>query len=287
VKKISLLAAIFVATIAAGVLCGEFFCRTEPGRGMCAIVGERTGLLDPSAVREFVRQETLQKLSRGEPVAKEEIDRNMDLLRYQFADENTFAQARNSSGLTLESLRAEVTEHLRARHWIERQIAPELQVDASVVRRFYDENQPRFALPPRYRVSHIFLAAPDGYPDEVIGAKQSEIQGLSVRILAGEKFDDLVSNSEDEATKTNGGDLGYFSAWRMPPEFMAELEKMQVGEISAPLRSHLGFHLVRVTELKAAREMSLAEAQNEIALLLANEKRTVELARLIERLDAP
>ncbi|MGZ5003808.1 MAG: peptidylprolyl isomerase, partial [Chthoniobacterales bacterium] len=145
----------------------------------------------------------------------------------------------------------------------------------------------RFAQPQRFRVSHIFLAAPEGYPEEVLAAKQSAIQGLSVRILAGEKFDDLEREaSEDEATKSKGGDLGYFSAWRMPREFMAELEKMQVDEISAPIRSHLGFHLVRLTDVKPPREMSFEETQREIALLIKNEKRAGAVARLSEELNA-
>jgi parvulin-like peptidyl-prolyl isomerase len=155
------------------------------------------------------------------------------------------------------------------------------------VRQAYDTNASRFEQPLRYRVSHIFRAAPDGYPDDVIASKRSEIQGLSVRILAGENFDDLVAEgSEDEATKSIGGDLGYFSASRMPPEFMEQLEKMRVGEISAPLRSHLGFHIVKLTEIKAARALSFEETQSEIALGQANEKRTAAVTRLIERLDA-
>jgi foldase protein PrsA len=120
-----------------------------------------------------------------------------------------------------------------------------------------------------------------------MAAKQSEIQGLSVRILAGENFTDLVNEaSEDEATKSKGGELGYFSARRMPPEFIEQLEKLNLGEISAPIRSHLGFHIVQLTEVKPAREMTFEETQNEIALLMTNEKRTAAVARLRERLDA-
>ncbi len=227
-------------------------------------------------------------MSSGVAVPDDEIDRSGNLLRYQFANETAFLNARNSSGFTAGSLRAELASHLRGLHWLETQLAAEPKVDQSTGRRFFDENQSRFAQQQRYRVSHIFLAAPDGYPEEVIAAKRSAIQGLSVRILAGENFDDLVSEaSEDEASKSKDGDLGYFSAWRMPPEFMAELEKMHVNEISPPIRSHLGFHIVKLTEMKAAREMGFAEVQSEIALMLTNEKRAAMVARLTEQLDAP
>ncbi|MDQ2919627.1 MAG: peptidyl-prolyl cis-trans isomerase, partial [Verrucomicrobiota bacterium] len=180
-----------------------------------------------------------------------------------------------------------VAEYLGACRWIEKEIAPQLHLDAGEPKRFYEANLARFAQPQRYRVSHIFLAAPDGYPDEVIKTKRSEMQGLSVRILAGEKFADLVGEaSEDEATKSRGGDLGYFSAQRMPPEFIAQLEKLQVGEISGPIRSHLGFHIAQLADVKPARQMNFEEVQSEIVSILVNEKRAMAVARLTERLTA-
>ncbi|MGZ5553656.1 MAG: peptidylprolyl isomerase [Chthoniobacterales bacterium] len=287
-KRIFTIALLLCAALVAGILAGEGFCRAEFARRIVALIAQRTGLfLNGPAAQALVREENLRGLSRGEVISPEEIERSVDLLRFQFADDNAFARALSLSDFTFESLRAQATEHLRAQRWIERKIAPDLEVDVTSVRRFYDENPARFAQPQRFRVSHIFLAAPEGYPEEVIAAKQSAIQGLSVRILAGEKFDDLEREaSEDEATKSKGGDLGYFSAWRMPREFMAELEKMQVDEISAPIRSHLGFHLVRLTDVKPPREMSFEETQREIALLIKNEKRAGAVARLSEELNA-
>jgi foldase protein PrsA len=276
------------ASAVVGLLAGEGFCRIESSRKLIAITAHRAGLLqDVSLTNELVRQENLRSASRSEAVSSEDIERELNLLRDQFGDENVFGQALKFSGFTLESLRTFVTDHLRARRWIEEQIAPDVHASATDVQRFYDTNASRFAQPLRFRVSHIFLAAPEGYPIEVITEKQSEIQGLSVRILAGEKFSDLVAEaSEDEATKTRGGDLDYFSVSRMPPEFVAELEKLHVGEVSAPIRSHLGFHIVQLTDVKDPRQMSFEETQREIAARLINEKRTAAVARLTERLSA-
>ena len=91
--------------------------------------------------------------------------------------------------------------------------------------------------------------------------------------------------SEDEASKARGGDLDYFSARRMPAELMAELEKLHVGEISAPIQSHLGFHIVQLTDLKPARALSFEETRDEIASILRNERRAIAIARLTERLS--
>ncbi len=282
------LALLVAAAIAPGLLAGEGLYRPTSVRKLWATLATQVGFLkDTSITNELVRQDNLGRAAREENVTNEEIEREIELLRNQFGDEKIFAQALKFSGFTPESLRAFVRNHLRARRWIEDQIVSELAVTSSETQQFFSANASPFLLPQRYRVSHIFLAAPDGYPDEVIAAKRSAIQGLSVRILAGEKFPDLVTEaSEDEATKMNGGDLGYFSALRMPPEFMTELEKLHIGEISAPIRSHLGFHIVLVTEIKNPEQLSFDKARGEMASTLTSQKRAAAVAQLSERLTA-
>src|ERR1700681_658303 len=75
------------------------------------------------------------------------------------------------------------------------------------------------------------------------------------------------------ATKTRGGDMGFFSEFRMPPDFFAAVVKMHVAEISKPIRTRLGFHIVQLTDRKQARRMTFDEARWEIGLTLENEKR--------------
>jgi parvulin-like peptidyl-prolyl isomerase len=103
--------------------------------------------------------------------------------------------------------------------------------------------------------SHLFLAAPMETPPTIIDAKRELIESLSVRLARGKKFSDLVAAaSEDEATKSRGRDLGYFSAFRMPPDFFGAVTKLRVGQISPPIRTRLGFHIVQLTDSKPAQQ---------------------------------
>src|SRR5712691_11746569 len=93
-----------------------------------------------------------------------------------------------------------------------------------------------FVQPVRFRVSHLFLAAPPETPPDMVEAKQKAIQSLATRINRGEKLAELAAlASEDEATKTRGGDLGFFSESRMPPDFFAVVIRMHIGEVSQPV----------------------------------------------------
>ncbi len=112
-------------------------------------------------------------------------------------------------------------------------------------------------------------------------AQRRVAQGLSIRLLAGEDFADVAAEaSEDEATKLEGGDLNYFSEKRALPDFALALEKLAVGETSPPVRSRLGFHMIRLDDVLPERALSFEEARGEIAVDLANKKRALAVAGL-------
>ena len=134
---------------------------------------------------------------------------------------------------------------------------------------FYDTHPQNFMQPARFRASHLFLAAPPETPSDVVETKQKTINSLAARIKQGEKLADVAAAaSEDEATKTRGGDLVFFSESRMPLDFFYAVVEMHVGEISQPIRTRLGFHVVEVTDFKPARQMRFEKVQPEIRLRL-------------------
>jgi parvulin-like peptidyl-prolyl isomerase len=71
----------------------------------------------------------------------------------------------------------------------------------------------------------------------------------------------------------------------MPPEFFAEVEKLGVSQTSNPFRSHLGFHVIQVAEIRPARVLSFDEARGDILLALANERRSLITERLADMLS--
>ncbi len=171
------------------------------------------------------------------------------------------------------------------RSYLDARIAAEPAVTEANARQFYESERARFQTPPRFRARHIFVAAPAGTAPDVMLAKRSVAQALSIRRLAGEAFEDLaVEASEDNNTKDRGGDLGWFSAARMPPDFIAEVQKLASGQTSGPRQTHLGFHIIELTDTKPARELTFEEAREEIFRQLANEHRAARIALMLGEL---
>jgi foldase protein PrsA len=247
----------------------------------------RGGELDSAAgskesiLSKLIALTAAQCLAADEKIAASDVEHELSLLRSQFRDGKTWLTALQMNGLSQPSLRGMLKDDLRARQWVDRQIAPQLVITAEEHRQFYGLHAERFVLPVRLRVSHLFLAAPPETAPEIVDLKKEKIKALAKHIKAGENFSELIGwESEDEASKTRGGDLGYFSAYRMPPDFFGATAKLRLEEMSAPVKTSLGFHIIQATDLRPARQMTFEEAGQEIGATLEQGKRQAALEKL-------
>lgn len=110
------------------------------------------------------------------------------------------------------------------------------------------------------RASHIMVRLKsDASPADTLKAYE-KIMGYRSELLKGESFDKIARTfSEDPSATMNGGDLGYFGALQMVYPFEDAAFKMNVGDISMPVRTSFGYHLIKVTDKRPARgKMSAA-----------------------------
>jgi len=234
-----------------------------------------------SALTDLIASAAVFARGDREAIPRADVKRELDLLRSQFRDDKTWRQGLHQSGFLAPSLWRVLRDELRARKWLSKQIAQELEVTEAECRVSYDSHPESFFVPERLRVSHLFLAAPPETAPGIVEAKRTSIEALSVRLVAGEDFAKLTAEySEDEATKLRGGDLGYFSATRMPPDFVEATLKLHPGEMSKPIRTRLGFHLLKLIDVQGPRQKTFEEARGDIAIELANQKRAAAVQKL-------
>ncbi len=229
----------------------------------------------------LIELEKLQAAAARQPLDPAALAHEMELLHAQFRDEKAW----NAALPERAAWRRAAAAQLRARAWLEAQLAGHLAPNEKAARAFYDAHPAAFRAPLRFRASHLFLAAPDGSPTAVIEAKRALITALALRLKNGESFPLLVAEfSEDEATKARAGDLNYFAEERMLPEIFRAAQTLPDGGTSAPLRSRLGFHILERTQALTPRPLSFAEAAPEIANALENAARGPAVAALVAQL---
>ena len=246
---------------------------------------QRTDAERELALTGLIAKVAAETRAEHENIPRSEQSAEVNALRFQFPDDKTWRTVLKKSGLSPASISRMLDNNLKTRQWVAKQIAPQLSVTDAECRQFYESHHDQYSLPERRNVSHLFLAAPPETPPDVVETKRAAIEALSVRLAAGEDFATLVAqNSEDEATKLRGGELGYFSAKRMPPDFVEAATKMQPDEVSKPVQTHLGFHILKLIDVQAPREQTFDEVRGEIGLAIANEKRTMALQTLTANL---
>ena len=104
------------------------------------------------------------------------------------------------------------------------------------------------------RASHILInVAENATPSDTLKA-YNEIKSLRSRIMKGEDFGAIAkAYSYDPSAKTNAGDLGYFSAFRMVYPFESAAFNTAVGDVSSPFRTQFGYHILKVVDKRANR----------------------------------
>ncbi len=139
------------------------------------------------------------------------------------------------------------------------------------VQQYYDANIAQYTTPGQVRASQILLRV--GEQDEAeVEARAAE---LAVEARGGADFAALArEHSQDEATAENGGDLGLFGRGRMVAEVEAAAFEMDVEAVSDPIRSAIGFHVLRVTEKQEETSQPLEEVREAIENTLKNERAT-------------
>jgi peptidyl-prolyl cis-trans isomerase SurA len=106
------------------------------------------------------------------------------------------------------------------------------------------------------RCSHILIKLdPNASPKDTLAA-YNRLLGLKARIEKGEDFASVAKSklgSEDPSVVNNGGDLGYFTAFQMVYPFEEKAYTTPVGSVSEPFRTRFGYHILKVTDKRAAR----------------------------------
>ena len=102
--------------------------------------------------------------------------------------------------------------------------------------------------------SHILIrVAPDAAPADTLAAYQ-KIMALRQRVTGGEDFGTVArATSEDPSAKENGGKLGYFTAMQMVYPFESAAYRTPVGQVSQPIRTRFGYHIIKVNDRRPAQ----------------------------------
>jgi peptidyl-prolyl cis-trans isomerase D len=155
-------------------------------------------------------------------------------------------------------------------------LAKLIAADDTLLRAYYEQNRDKYTAVEERSANHILVRVDrDAGAEEVEAArtKASEYRELA---LSGKSFEEIArEHSDDAGSRAEGGDTGFFRRGVMAPEFDKSVFSMQPGEISEPIRTDFGFHIIRLNEIRAGGlkpyEQVVAEVERDYRLEEAQE----------------
>ncbi len=229
-----------------------------------------------AVVEGMVTDKLVAKQAAGIKVPDAEVEKRFEELKAQVPLDQIEGELKRT-GQTMAQLKGNIRASIQQEQWMTGKIGGEgIKASDAEVEAYFKEHPEEFQEPETVRASHILLRVNTDATPEIAAEKEKLAQSLLERMKKGETFADLAKSfSDDPESKEKGGDLGFFSRDRIVPEMADAAFLLKNGETSsAPVRSPFGWHLLKVTDRKAAHPVTLAEARDQIrAYLEANKKR--------------
>lgn len=147
-----------------------------------------------------------------------------------------------------------------------------VEVSDDEISEYYNEHPDEFQNPKTVEARHILIKVkPDAAAEEVAKAKE-KIEDILKKAKAGQDFAELAKQYSEGPSKSKGGNLGSFRREAMVKPFADKAFAMQAGEISDPVRTRFGWHIIKVEKVNEATVTTLADARDNIRKKLADEK---------------
>jgi peptidyl-prolyl cis-trans isomerase D len=151
------------------------------------------------------------------------------------------------------------------------------------VQGYYDSNLDRYSEPVTLRASHILLRADEENAEDI----QARAESIIAEARAGADFAELAQqHSEDDTTKEVGGDLGLIARGQMVPEFEGAAFELEQDEISDPVTSMFGVHIIKATEKSGGAIQAIDEVRGTIVDLLKQERAEARASALAQAMAA-
>lgn len=220
-------------------------------------------------VDKLITDKIIEKEMKKEnlKISQSEINEEMADYIEAYGGEDAFKDLLDSSGVKRSTIEKNMKTYLATKKLLE----PRISITDDEIKTYFEENKDNYAQPEQVEASHI-LVKDETTANEVIK-----------KLNAGADFSELAKEySTDESSSASGGELGYFGRGEMVKEFEDAAFSLDIGKISEPFQSEYGYHIIKVTGKKKAKEANLDAVKDEIKATILDSKLESEYADWLE-----
>jgi peptidyl-prolyl cis-trans isomerase C len=252
--------------------------------GEGAVTAEQLTQIKTKVLENLIGTELLyqESVKSGVKVEENEIDAMFAEQKAQFASDAEFKDALKQYNFSDSAFKDQIKVGLTIQHFIDKKFTETTNISDEEVKKYYDENPSYFQEPEQVRASHIMIMVDSSADQAKKDEAKKKIEQILQRVKAGADFASLAKEaSEDTYTKDNGGDLDYFYKGQMVQAFEDAAFSLKPGEISNVVETEYGYHVIKVTDKKAAKTITLDESKEEIRSGLKSNKVNSEVSNYV------
>ncbi|MDT0162350.1 peptidylprolyl isomerase [Bacillus sp. AG4(2022)] len=200
-------------------------------------------------------------------ISDKEKEEELKNLKESYGGEEGFKAALEQSGVTEAGIAEDIEKYLKT----EKLLEPRIDLKEDEIKAYFEENKDQYAQQEQVKASHILVE------DE---ATAKEVKS---KLDKGEEFADLAKEySTDASNAESGGELGYFGKGEMEAAFEEAAFALKANEISGPVKTDYGYHIIKVEDKKEAKEAVYEDSKEAAKKALFDERMQTEYYNWLE-----
>ncbi|MBC5825951.1 MAG: peptidylprolyl isomerase [Candidatus Eremiobacteraeota bacterium] len=223
-----------------------------------------------TTLQQIVQQQLVFQYAKDNKidVTDAEINAELDKIKQRFPGDQ-FQQVLKTQGLTLDDAKNVLREQLIVRKAVDKNI----HLSDADVKSYFTKNSALFNTPAQMRARHILVKS------------KAEADSIEAQLRKGANFADLARKySVDPGSKDKGGELGFFGPGQMLPQFDAAAHALKPGQISPPVQTSFGWHIIQLEEKKPGGVANFASSQTKIRDQLTQAQEQQYVPQFLEQL---
>lgn len=213
----------------------------------------------------LLQKATELNLKPSDDEINKQVDEQIAQIKSQYKEQGQFEDELKQANLTEDQLRDEFKKRVII-NAVQNDMLKDITVTDEDIQTYYDENKDK-----QYSVGAGANAA------HILVADEETAKNLKAKLDNGADFAKLAKeNSTDPGSKDKGGSLGFvaYNSTQLVPEFMDGFKNLKEGEVSQPVKSQFGYHLIKATGLKGAEVTPLEKVKDQIKSTLTQQKQS-------------
>ncbi len=185
-----------------------------------------------------------------------------------------FREALTADGLSYTDAREQIRREMLINRVRQRQVMEKVHVTDREIENYRKSEEGRQQLGTEYRLSHILIALPEGASPEQIQKASAKAEAVYDTLKQGADFAQTAVSKSQGQSALEGGDIGWRKADQLPSLFSDVVNNLKTGEVSRPIRSPSGFHIIQIADSRGDEKVFQEQVKARHILIKPNEVRS-------------